>query len=248
MDLYDCLNDEFYDNIDKTNRESRDLSLAMDKQKNILLAKKYMVESIYRSANIEGIGMTFPETQTICDGMSVSGHTIDEINAINDLKNAWKWLFQNIDNNINVDCLCALNRNAGKFTVINAGCLRDKYDEPIRVPLFNGENYYPPLPKSKEDINKDITNIIKNKNINAAFELFCYICKGQFFNDGNKRTATLITNMYMIQNGFGIFSIPVDKKLEFYNNLTLFYSDNNNKESLINFLKTNCITGNNNQK
>ena len=52
----------------------------------------------------------------------------------------------------------------------------------------------------------------------------------------------------MIQNGFGIFSIPVDKKLEFYNNLTLFYSDNNNKESLINFLKTNCITGNNNQK
>ena len=60
MDLYDCLNEEFYDNIDKTNKESRDLSLAMDKQKNILLAKKYMVESIYRSANIEGIGMTFP--------------------------------------------------------------------------------------------------------------------------------------------------------------------------------------------
>lgn len=39
MDLYDCLNEEFYDNIDKTNKESRDLSLAMDKQKNILLAK-----------------------------------------------------------------------------------------------------------------------------------------------------------------------------------------------------------------
>ena len=44
----------------------------MDKQKNILLAKKYMVESIYRSANIEGVGVTFPETQTICDGMSVA--------------------------------------------------------------------------------------------------------------------------------------------------------------------------------
>lgn len=243
MDLYDCLNDELCDNIDKNNEESRDYLPAMERQRNILLAKKYMVESIYRSANIEGIGMTFPETQTICDGMSISGHTIDEINAINDLKNAWKWLFQNIDNNINIDCLCTLNRSAGNFTVIDAGCLRDKYDEPIRVPLFAGKNYYPPLPKPKEEINKDIENIIKNKDFNAAFELFCYVCKGQFFNDGNKRTATLITNMYMIQNGFGIFSIPVDKKLDFYNNLTLFYSDDIYKEQLINFLKEFCITG-----
>lgn len=216
MDLYDCLDDELCDNIDKNNKESRDYLPTMERQRNILLAKKYMVESIYRSANIEGIGMTFPETQTICDGMSISGHTIDEINAINDLKNAWKWLFQNIDNNINIDCLCALNRNTGN---------------------------YPLLPKPKEEINKDIENIIKNKDFNAAFELFCYVCKGQFFNDGNKRTATLITNMYMIQNGFGIFSIPVDKKLDFYNNLTLFYSDDAYKEQLINFLKEFCITG-----
>lgn len=216
MDLYDCLDDELCDNINKNNKESRDYLPTMERQRNILLAKKYMVESIYRSANIEGIGMTFPETQTICDGMSISGHTIDEINAINDLKNAWKWLFQNIDNNINIDCLCTLNRNTGN---------------------------YPLLPKPKEEINKDIENIIKNKDFNAAFELFCYVCKGQFFNDGNKRTATLITNMYMIQNGFGIFSIPVDKKLDFYNNLTLFYSDDAYKEQLINFLKEFCITG-----
>lgn len=216
MDLYDCLDDELCDNIDKNNEESRNYLPTMERQRNILLAKKYMVESIYRSANIEGIGMTFPETQTICDGMSISGHTIDEINAINDLKNAWKWLFQNIDNNINIDCLCALNRNTGN---------------------------YPLLPKPKEEINKDIENIIKNKDFNAAFELFCYVCKGQFFNDGNKKTATLITNMYMIQNGFGIFSIPVDKKLDFYNNLTLFYSDDVYKEQLINFLKEFCITG-----
>lgn len=77
----------------------------MDKEKNILLAKKYMIESIYRSANIEGIGMTFPEIQTICDGMSISGHTVDEINAVNDLKNAWRWIFTNINNKINVETL-----------------------------------------------------------------------------------------------------------------------------------------------
>lgn len=218
----------------------------MDKQKNILLAKKYMVESIYRSANIEGIGMTFPETQTICDGMSISGHTIDEVNAINDLKNAWRWVFANIDKDVNVECLCSINRIAGKFTVINAGCLRNEYDEPIRVPLFNGENYYPPLPKSKDAIDKDINSIIGKKDYDAAFELFCYVCKSQYFNDGNKRTATLITNMYIIQHGFGIFSIPVDKKQDFYDKLTAFYSDDSNKAELKKFLKENCVTGTSN--
>ena len=37
----------------------------MDIQKNLMLAKKYMVESIFRAANVEGIGVTFPETQAI---------------------------------------------------------------------------------------------------------------------------------------------------------------------------------------
>ena len=208
-----------------------------------MLAKRYMVESIYRSANIEGIGMTFPETQTICDGMSISGYTVDEINAVNDLKNAWRWIFQNIDSEINVNTLCQLNRIVGKFTVINSVCLRSAYGEPIRVPLYNGKNYYPPLQK-EADITKNIGNIIKHNNTNAALELFCYVCKGQFFNDGNKRTATLFANMYMMQNGLGILSIPVEKKLDFYNVLTGYYEDDKKKCDLISFLLEYCITGN----
>lgn len=216
----------------------------MNKERNILLAKKYMVESIYRSANIEGIDMTFPETQTICDGMSVAGHTLDEINAVNDLKNAWRWIFQNIDNEIDIEALCQLNRISGKYTVINAGSIRDMYDEPIRVPLYDGKNYYPPLPPSKKELDKEIKQIIDNKTLNSALNLFCFICKKQIFNDGNKRTATLIANMYMIQNGFGILSIPVDKKLDFYNALTKFYDNDDNRKYLLSFLENYCLTGN----
>ena len=140
----------------------------MDRERNILLAKKYMVESIYRSANIEGIGMTFPETQTICDGMSVSGHTLDEINAVNDLKNAWRWIFQNINTDIDVEVLCQLNRIAGKYTVINAGAIRSIYDEPIRVPLYGGKNYYPPIPDSKEEIDSEIKQVTGDKTLDNA--------------------------------------------------------------------------------
>lgn len=219
----------------------------MDKSRNVLLAKKYMVESIYRSANIEGIGVTFPETQTICDGMSIAGHSVDDINAVTDLKNAWKWLFNHIDDEINLESLCQLNRLAGKYTVINAGSVRDMYDEPIRVPLFDGKDYYPELPPPKTEIDAKIKQLATNNTIDGALDLFCYICKAQLFNDGNKRTATLFANMFMIQNGLGIFSIPVSKKLEFYDALTHYYDNENNKDNLKIFLSENCLTGPQNQ-
>lgn len=215
----------------------------MNKSRNVLLAKKYMVESIYRSANIEGIGVTFPETQTICDGMSIAGHSVDDINAVTDLKNAWKWMFNHIDEEINVESLCQLNRLAGKYTVINAGTIRDIYDEPIRVPLFDGKDYYPELPPPKAEIEARIKQLAANKTVDGALEIFCYVCKAQLFNDGNKRTATLFANMFMIQNGLGIFSIPVNKKLEFYDALTRYYDKDNNKADLKAFLNDNCITG-----
>ena len=78
---------------------------AMDMQKNLLLAKKYMVESIFRAANVEGIGVTFPETQAICDGMSVGGHKIEEIEAVVDLKHAWQWRFEHLMAEINLETL-----------------------------------------------------------------------------------------------------------------------------------------------
>ena len=215
---------------------------AMDMQKNLLLAKKYMVESIFRAANVEGIGVTFPETQAICDGMSVGGHKIEEIEAVVDLKHAWQWCFEHPMAEINLETLQTINRIAGKMTVIKAGCLRDQYDTPIHVTLRYGERYMPPLPQANMIIQDLIAIADEDAAIDRALELFCYVAKGQFFNDGNKRTATILTNLYMIRNGLGIFSIPPEKKLDFYNFLTDFYGNDDCKDALKSFLAEYCLT------
>ena len=152
-------------------------------------------------------------------------------------------MFEHIDDEINIQSLCQLNRIAGKYTVINAGSIRDMYDDEIRVPLFDGKNYYPELPPDKSVIAANIKRIISDQTLNGALELFCYICKAQLFNDGNKRTATLFTNMFMIQNGMGILSIPVEKRLDFYNALTMYYDSDSNKDELKEFLNRYCLTG-----
>ena len=92
-------------------------------------------------------------------------------------------------------------------------------------------------------INDLILNTMVHKTLGDALELFCIVCKMQLFNDGNKITATLITNMFMMQNGLGILSIPVDKKLDFYDALTHYYENEDNKDSLKEFLSGSCLTG-----
>lgn len=232
------------ESVSKKIERYNDITRPLTREHNLLLAKKYMVESIYRSANVEGIGVTFPETQTICDGMSVAGKSVDDINAIVDLKNAWKWVFDNIENEINLSSLKTINRLAGKYTVINAGQIRTKYDEPIRVKLKGDEYYYPILPHSR-NIEDMIEHILYDYDgIDVSLELFCQIAKAQIFNDGNKRTATLFANMHMIQNGHGILSIPETDIFEFYDLLTDYYSNDALKYKLKEFLLTKCITGN----
>ena len=200
-----------------------------------------MVESIYRSANIEGIGVTFPETQTICDGMGVANHTIDEIDAVCDLKRAWQWIFSNIDAETNLETLKNLNRIVGRNTVTNAGSIRTMFDEPIRV-VVRDKDYYPPLPPSDAVIESELSKITEKPDLSHAMALFSYVAKGQFFLDGNKRTATLMANHFMIKNGLGIFSIPLDRKLDFYNALTSYYMSEGEKENLVRFLSENCVT------
>lgn len=69
----------------------------MAKKQNIFLAKRNIVDYIYKSAKLEGINITFPETQAIFDGMGVEGVKVDDIIKINNLKRAWQFMLDTLD-------------------------------------------------------------------------------------------------------------------------------------------------------
>lgn len=91
---------------------------------NIFLAKRNLVDYVWKSANLEGIGVTYHDTQAICHGMSVAGFTLEEINAVNDLKHAWQFLLENINQRLDLDYICKIHRLLGNTTVVNSGSLR----------------------------------------------------------------------------------------------------------------------------
>ena len=81
----------------------------LTREQNIFIAKRNIVDYIWKSANLEGIGVTYPETQTIYDGGVVNGLTVDNIIAINNLKYAWQFILEYQDIEYDYKSLCHID-------------------------------------------------------------------------------------------------------------------------------------------
>ena len=68
-----------------------------DRRTAVELAKRLLVDLIWRTAKIEVDGVTFPDTQEIFDGRAPEGMSVDDIVTVNNIKRAWRFLLGNID-------------------------------------------------------------------------------------------------------------------------------------------------------
>ncbi len=98
----------------------------LTREQNIFIAKRNIVDYIWKSANLEGIGVTYPETQAIYDGGVVNGLTVDKIIAINNLKYAWQFILENENFNCDFKALCHLHKLTCDKLILeqNLGVLR----------------------------------------------------------------------------------------------------------------------------
>lgn len=210
----------------------------MTQEQNIFLAKRNIVDSIYKSSHIEGIDITFPETQKIFNGGNVSKLRIDEIQTINNLKHAWMFVLNSINNKNDLNLLKLINSIVGSNLVDNAGNKRN-YNVSI-----GGTDYKPEIPDEKK-VEKYINDTISDSSktiTDRAITIMCYLMRTQFFNDGNKRTSMLFANKILIENGKGIISVSVDKDVEFGNKILEFYETNDNTK-LKQFIYDECLDG-----
>lgn len=186
------------------------------------MAKRQLVDSIWKSAGIEGLGTTFPNTDAILNNLPVKT-TREEVFFVVNMKRAWEFLFDNVEYPNNIMFLRELNKIVidGKY---GAGEIRKA---PVSI---GGTSWTPDMPNSAEII-EDLRNLAKNEDkVDFALETFCYIARKQMFIDGNKRVAQLMTNKILIENDLGIFSVPYNKISEFKEKLVDFYETNDNSE------------------
>lgn len=209
----------------------------LTQEQNIFVAKRNIVDYIYKSANLEGIHVTFPETQAIFDGVGVEGVKVEDIIKINNLKRAWQFMLDTLDRLTDFDYLCRLNMIIGsEGSIYGAGKIR-AYD--VRI---SGTNWQPQIPFEYE-IRNEMVDILKiGSTTERAVTLMLWGMRRQIFIDGNKRTSMMIANKEMIKNGCGIISIPNEHIKTFYELLIKFY-ETNDMEKIKSFVYENCIDG-----
>lgn len=196
--------------------------LPADTLLNLEFARANMKTIIYDQAILEGVATTFPDTETIIENGKVNNMKADDVQKILNLKHAWEFI---LDKDV---ILAPSNYYLSSYIakIVNEGFYQD--GGRIRgVPVtIGGSSYVPPMPiefKVREDIDSILSS--GKEKIDIAIELILYVMKTQIYNDGNKRTAVIFANHYMIANALGLIIIPYDKVGEFKQKLVLYYED-----------------------
>ncbi|MCI9073670.1 MAG: Fic family protein [Lachnospiraceae bacterium] len=187
----------------------------LTREQNIFLAKKTFVELVYNTAYIEGCNVTFPQTQTIIDGAVVNGVTVDDIQTVLNLCDAWKYCIDTIDHSLDLEYICKINEFVSRNESLQWGVLRTGTvgvgDFILSIPV-------------KEKVAAELKRIMEISDcIEKALEYFAYACKQQLFWDGNKRTSTIVASKILIESGNGILTIGKDNAEEFNISLNNWY-------------------------
>ena len=205
----------------------------MDKRTTVFLAKKLFTELVFNTAYIEGVNVTFLQTQTILDGGIVNQVPVSDIQTVLNLRDAWRYCINNFESTTNYDFLCKINEMVSRNESLAWGSLRTG-----KVGI-SGTEYIPEVP-NEEEVKEKLNRILAMTDaVEKALESFCYIVYHQLFWDGNKRTATIFASKILMEAGIGILSIGKSAGEKFNDFLLLYYDTGDSKE-LKECLKT-CI-------
>jgi len=212
----------------------------LTKEKNIFIAKRNIVDYIWKSANLEGIDVTYPETQAIYDGGIVNGLTVDNIITINNLKYTWQFILENEEIKYDFNTLCYIHKLVADKLVPqeDLGKIRTT---PVNI---GGTKWKPAFPIESQ-IKEELENLINDEEktkTEIAIEAMLRIMRRQMFLDGNKRVAMLFANKIMIDNGCGIITISQENQPTFYEKLIHYY-ENGDMSDLKEWIYNNCIDG-----
>ena len=207
-------------------------------EQSLFLGRKKWDENVYCGMKMENREVTFPQTQTILNGVNVPNLKLDDIQAILNMRDAWKFLLNTVNEEVTFEYWCKLNEYIARNEALEWGKLRTGT---VRI---SGTDYEPPVPEKKKVVN-DLNNILSDTTTSAtdkALEIFIWGTRGQFFWDGNKRTSLLLTNKILLSAGAGIMTIT-DKYMEQFHLLLLNYYNTGVAEDLKQFLYRNAIQG-----
>ena len=206
-------------------------------EQNLFLAKKKWDENVYCGMRMENRAVTFPQTKTILNGVNVPNVRLDDIQAILNMRDAWRFLLNTVNEPVTLEYLCKLNGFIARNEALEWGKLR------TGTVGISGTDYIPPVP-AQNSVEQELSGILAKdtSETEKALTAFLWGARAQLFWDGNKRTSMTLANKILVSAGAGLLTIT-DRHMEQFNTLLLDYYNSGEKEAIQDFLYHNAIQG-----
>ncbi len=206
-------------------------------EQSLFLVKKKWDENVYCGMIMENRAVTFPQTKTILNGINVPNVQLDDVTAILNMRDAWKYFLTTVYDDLTLEYICKLNEFIARNEALEWGKLR------TGAVAISGTDYIPPVPQ-EETVKGELSGILNSpkNDTEKALNVFLWGARGQLFRGENKRTLLTVVNKILVSAGAGILTIT-DKYMEEFNTLLLDFYNTDNGEKLKNFLYENAIQG-----
>jgi len=193
-----------------------------DKKYAFSMAKRDKIDFIYNTSALEGNAMTYPEVQTLLEGVTVGGHKLSDEQQVLNQNRSVDLLFKMIEETkfiLTKSVVCELHAQVAREEALSWGVFRTANVN------IGGTEYLPPQAKELDRVFEDgITKLQEIQDpILKALTYFLFGARTQLFFDGNKRTSRLIMNAILLSAGLPILNIKAKDKLEFNRQMIMFY-------------------------
>lgn len=197
-------------------------------------------EYVFDTSKLENNPITFPEVQTLMDGITIGGHKISDVQQVLNIKDSWFMILSKIKNNsfqVSKEMFHAVNNRIAGEEALEWGKFRTG-----SVGISGTEKYKAPSWQKLDQIFDTELNIILEdfSPVEQAIRLFLWASYNRFYWDGNKRTARLMASGLLINAGYGVFNIKAKDILEF-NTLMVDFYETAQANSIVKFLSSKCI-------
>lgn len=75
----------------------------LTREQSVFLAKKKWDENVYCGMKMENRAVTFPQTRTILNGVNIPSVGLDDIQAILNMRDVWKFFLTTVDEPVTSD-------------------------------------------------------------------------------------------------------------------------------------------------
>jgi Fic family protein len=198
--------------------------------------RQSLAEYVWDAAVLEGNAFTYPEVQTLLDGVTVGGRKLTDERQVLNLAEAAGSLAETVLTGafeMSKPTSDHFHYLIARDEAFDAGGFRGEGHEMMTPSVYlGGAGRYTPPATERGGANlraiyeQGIPEILELPGpLEQAVAYFLFGALMQFYFDGNKRTARYMANGWLMAHGYDAISIPAARRLEFNELMIPFYRD-----------------------